>query len=160
MRIRVNLLRSLPEVNLFTNARCVTILRKIQAQRSIYERGDDIKAFESNDEAIKNFKKHIKGLKNEWKSLREEERVLARGLDLMNQSLKVVVKIPDQVLQGLQLEKEEIEEKPKAPLQGETQDAFNQLTISTEEKIRNLFELKNKLLDIMFLKRSYMDSFN
>jgi len=135
MRIRVNLLRSLPEVNLFTNARCVTILRKIQAQRSIYERGDDIKAFESNDEAIKNFKKHIKGMKNEWKSLREEERVL-------------------------QLEIEELEEKPKAPLQGETQDAFNQLTISTEEKIRNLFELKNKLLDIMFLKRSYMDSFN
>ncbi len=64
------------------------------------------------------------------------------------------MKIPDQVLQGLQLEIEELEEKTKANFQGQDEDNFNQLIISTEDKIRNLFELRNKLLEILFFKKS------
>jgi len=129
-------------------------IKELKSKRHLYERGEEIVEFKSSDEAIKNLKGHIKGMKNKLKFLREEERILVRDVDLLNQSLKVVVKIQDQVLQGLQLEIEELEEKTKANFQGQDEDAFNQLIISTEEKIRNLFELKNNLLDIVFLKKS------
>ncbi len=39
-----------------------------------------------------------------------------------------------------------------ASLRDETEDVFNQLVISAEEKIRNLFALKNNLFDIMFTR--------
>ena len=129
-------------------------IKELKSKRQFYERGDEVVEFESSGEAIKNLKSHVKGMKIKLKLLREEERILAKDVHLLSQSLKVVVKIPDQVLQGLQLEIEELDKKIKGSLQGETEDVFNQLIISTEEKIRNLFELKNKLLDVMFLKKS------
>jgi len=129
-------------------------IKELKSKRHLYERGEEIVEFKSSDEAIKNIKRHVKGMKNKLKFLREEERILVRDVDLLNQSLKVVVKIPDQVLQGLQLEIEELEEKTKANFQGQDEDNFNQLIISTEDKIRNLFELRNKLLEILFFKKS------
>jgi len=86
--------------------------------------------------------------------LREEERIFNRDVELLNQSLKVVVKIPDHVLQGKQLEIEQFEKEIEKSLQDEMEDVFNQRIISIEEKIRNLFEFKNNLLDIMFYKKS------
>ena len=91
-------------------------------------------------------------MKNELNILRE--RVLARDIELLHQSLHVVVEVPDQVLQRHQSEIEELEKEIRGSLQDETEDGFNQLIISTEEKIRNLFELKNYLLDIVFMKKS------
>jgi len=129
-------------------------IKELKSKSQFYERGDEIVEFESSDDAIKNLKRHVKGMKIKLKLPREEERILAKDVHLLSQSLKVVVKIPDQVLQGLQLEIEELEKKIKGSIQGETEDVFNQLIISTEEKIRNLFELKKKLLDVMFLKKS------
>jgi len=129
-------------------------IKELKSKKDLYERGEEIVEFKSSDEAIKNLKGHVKGMKNKLKFLREEERILVRDVNLLNKSLKVVVKIPDQVLQGLQLEIEELEEKIKADFQGQDEDNFNQLIISTEEKLRNLFELRNKLLDIVFFKKS------
>jgi len=129
-------------------------LEELKAQRSIYEREDEIVIIKSNDGAIKNFKSHIKGMKKELELLREEERVLTRDVELWNQRLKVVVKIPEHVVQGIQLEIDELQKGIGTSLQDETEDVFNQRIISMEEKIRNLFELKNNLLDIMFLKKS------
>jgi len=93
-------------------------------------------------------------MKKEIESMREEARVLEKDVELLNQSLHVVVEVPDQVLQGFQLEIEELDSGIKASLQDETEDAFNQLIISTEEKIRNLIDLKNNLFDILFMKKS------
>ena len=56
-------------------------------------------------------------------------------------------------VQRHQSEIEELEREIRESLQDETEDGFNQLIISTEEKIRNLFELKNNLLDIVFMKK-------
>jgi len=108
----------------------------------------------NNEASIKSFKIRIKGMKNELASMREEARVLENDVELLNQSLHVVVEVPDQVLQGFQSEIEELESGIKAILLDETEDAFNQLIISTEEKIRNLVEMKNSLFDIMFTKKS------
>jgi len=129
-------------------------IKELKSKRQFYERGDEMVEFESSDEAIKNLKRHVKGMKMKLKLLRGEERILVKDVHLLSQSLKVVVKIPDQVLQGLQLEIDELDKKLKGSLQGENEDVFNQLIISTEEKIRNLFELKNKLMDVMFFKKS------
>ena len=93
-------------------------------------------------------------MKNELESNREEARVLENDVELQNQSLHVAVEVPDQVLQGFQSEIEELESGIKAILQDETEDAFNQLIISTEEKTRNIIEMKNSLFDIMFTKKS------
>jgi len=109
---------------------------------------------ELNDGAIESLKSRIKGMKNELNILLEEERVLARDVELWNQSLHVVVEVPDQVQQGIQSEIEELESEIKASLRDGTEDAFNQLIISTEEKISDLFELRNSLFDIMFMKKS------
>jgi len=93
-------------------------------------------------------------MKNKLEILREEERILSRDVELMKQRLKVVVKIPDHVLQGLQFEITQLEKEIDKSLQGEMEDVFNQRIISLEDKIRNLFELKNNLLEIMFFKKS------
>jgi len=130
-------------------------LEELKTKRiNLHEWEDEVVIIESNDEAIKNFKNHIKGIKNELVFLREEERVLTRDVDLLNQSLKVVVKIPDHVLQGMQLEIEQFEKEIEKSLRDETEDVFNRRISTIEEKIRNLFELKNNLLEIMFLKKS------
>ena len=129
-------------------------LKDLQSKKHLYESNDDIVVIESNDEIIESLKSRIKGMKNELNILREEERVLARDVELWNQNLQVVVEVPDQVQQGIQSEIEELKSAIKASLQDETEDAFNQLIISTEEKISNLFELRNSLFDIMFMKKS------
>ena len=130
-------------------------LQDLHSKKHLYESNDDIVVIELNDEAIKSLKSRIKGMKNELNILREEERVLAIDVELWNQSLHVVVEVPDQVQQGIQSEIEELEREIKASLQDETEDAFNRLIISTEEKISDLFELKNSLFDIMFMKKSF-----
>jgi len=96
-------------------------------------------------------------MKNEINILREKERILVRqkrDLELMSQSLQVVEKVPDQVVQGLQSEIEELCTGIRISFQDETEDELNQLIILTEEKTRNPFTLKNNLLDIMFVKTS------
>ena len=131
-------------------------LEELKTKRNLYENMEDdiVITLKSNNEAIKNFKSHIKGMKNKLEILREEERILSRDEELMKQRLKVVVKIPDHVLQGLQLEITQLEKEIEKSLQDEMEDVFNQRIISLEEKIRNLFELKNNLLEIMFFKKS------
>jgi len=129
-------------------------LKDLQSKKHLYESSDDIVVIESNDEAIESLKSSLKGMKNELNILQEKERVLARDVELWNQSLQVVVEVPDQVQQGIQSEIEELEGAIKTSLQDGTEDAFNQLIISTEEKISNLFELRNSLFDIMFMKKS------
>jgi len=52
------------------------------------------------------------------------------------------------------LEIEELESGIKASLQDETEDVFNQVIISTEEKINHLVELKNILFDTMIVKKN------
>ncbi len=94
-------------------------------------------------------------MKKELNILQEKERILARDVELMNQSLHVVVEVPDQVQQGIQSEIEVLEREIKTVLQDETEDALNQLIISTEKNISNLFELKNSLFDIIFMKKSF-----
>jgi len=110
---------------------------------------------ESSDGAIERLKSRTKGMKNELNILQEKERTLVRDVELMSQSLQVFEKVPDQVVQGLQSEIEELATGIETFLQDETEDAFNQLIISTEEKIINLFTFKNNLLDIMFVKRAF-----
>ena len=131
-------------------------LEELKTKRNLYENMEDeiVIELKSDIEAIKNFKSHIKGMKNKLEILREEERILSRDVELMKQRLKVVVKIPDHVLHGLQLEIEQLEMEIEKSLRDEMEDVFNQRIISMEEKIRNLFELKNYLLEIMFLKKS------
>jgi len=132
-------------------------LDNLKSKKSLYESGlDEIVVNESNDNEtnIKNFKIRIKEMKNELELIREEARVIEKDVELLNQSLHVVVEVPDLVLQGFRLEIEELESGIKAILQDETEDAFNKLIISTEEKTRNLVELKNNLCDIMFMKKS------
>jgi len=130
-------------------------LEELKTKRiNLHEWEDEVVIIESNDEAIKNFKNHIKGMKNELAFLREEEKILNRDVELLNQSLKVVVKIPDHVLQGMQLEIGQLEKEIDKFLQDDVEDVFNQRIISMEEKIRNLFELKNNLLEIVFYKKS------
>ena len=130
-------------------------LKDLKSKKHLCESNDDIVVIELNDEAIESLKSRIKGMKNELNILREEERVLTRDVELWNQSLQVVVEVPEQVRQGIQSEIEELESEIKASLRDKTEDEFNQLIISTEEKIINLFELKNSLFDIMFIKRAF-----
>jgi len=129
-------------------------LKDLKSKKHLYENEDDVVVIDSNDEAIESFKNSIKSMKNDLNILREREKVLVRNVELMNQSLHVVVEVPDQLLRRRQSEIEELEREIRTSLQEETEDAFNQLIVSTEEKIRNLFELKNNLLDIMFMKKS------
>ena len=94
-------------------------------------------------------------MKNEMELMRKEASVFEKEVELLNQSLQVVVQVPEQVLQGFQFEIEELESGVKASLQDKNEDIFNQLlTISTEKKIRNIAELKNILFDIIFMKKS------
>jgi len=129
-------------------------LKDLKSKKHFYESEDELVMIESNDEAIESLNNYVKGMENELNILRERERILARDVELLYQSLHVVVEVPDQVLQRHQSEIEEVEREIRKSLQEETEDGFNQLIISTEEKIRNLFELKNNLLDIMFMKKS------
>jgi len=126
----------------------------LESKRDISESADEVVVIELNDGAIKSIKIRIKGMKNELNILREKEIIIVRDLELLCQSLQVVEKVPDQVVQGLQSEIEELGKGIRISFQDETEDEFNQLIISTEEKIRNLFTLKNNLLDIMFVKTS------
>ena len=130
-------------------------LDDLQSKKHLYESEDDVEVIDSNDEAIERLKNSIKSMKNDLNILREREKVLVRNVELMNQSLLVVVEVPEQVVQGLQSEMEELESGIKTSLLDETEDSFNQLIISVEEKINCLFELKNSLLDIMFMKKKH-----
>jgi len=115
---------------------------------------DEVVVIESNDGVIESLKSRIKRMKIELNILQENQRILSRDVELMNQNLHVVVAVPEQVIQGLQSDIEELESGIKTFLQDETEDAFNQLIISTEKKISHLFELKNSLFDVMFMKKS------
>jgi len=130
-------------------------LKDLETKKHLNESVDQVVVFESNDGAIESLKNCINGMKNELDILREKETILARDVELMNQSLLVVVEVPEQVVQGLQSEMEELESGIKASLQSETEDVFNQLIISAEGKISCLFELKNSLLEIMFMKKKH-----
>jgi len=68
-------------------------LKDLKSKKHLCESIDDIVVIELNDEAIKSLKSRIKGMKNELNILREEERVLARDVELWNQSLHVVVMV-------------------------------------------------------------------
>jgi len=129
-------------------------LKDLKSKKHLYESEDEVLVIDLNDKAIESLKSSIKCMKNELTILRERERVLARDVELLHQSVHVVVEVPDQVLQRHQSEIEKLEKEIRESLQDETEDGFNQLIISTEEKIRNLFELKNNLLDIVFMKKS------
>jgi len=125
-------------------------IKDLEAKMYLNESVDEVVGIAAKDGTIESLKSRIKGMKNELNILREKERTLVRDVELKSQSLQVFEKVPDQVVQGLQSKIEELE----TSLQDETEDEFNQLIISTEEKIRNLFTLKINLLDIMFVKKS------
>ena len=133
-------------------------LRELQlneTKRQLFERDvDDEKLLfiESNDEGmIDCLKIHIRSLKNELKILQEEERILARDVELLHQDLNgVVSEVPDHMIKPLQLELEEVEREIKASLQDRMEDLFNFLVISTEEKIRNLLQLKGIIYSMYY----------
>jgi len=148
---------SIAEMRIKVNKHSSIAAQCFEIEKSLYESNLDeivVNKSDNNEASIKNFKICIKEMKKEIESMREEARVLEKDVELLNQSLHVVVEVPDQVLQGFQLEIEELDSGIKASLQDETEDAFNQLIISTEEKIRNLIDLKNNLFDILFMKKS------
>ena len=130
-------------------------LKDLESKMHLNENVDEVVVIESNDGVIESLKSRIKKMKKELNILQEKERILARDVELMNQSLHVVVEVPDQVQQGIQSEIGELEREIKTTLQDETEDALNQLIISTEKNISNLFELKNSLFDIIFMKKSF-----
>jgi len=107
-------------------------------------------------------KSRIGGMQNELEFLEREERILARDVGLLHKSLNdgIGPKVSDQKLQFLVLELEYIERKNQAYLEDKTEDVLNQLVISTEEKVRNLFVLKNNLFDIMFLRKGAIQRMN
>jgi len=119
----------------------------LKSKRQLYEGVDEIVVIESNaDEVIKCLKSHIKGMKNELKFLQEEERVLSRDVELLHQRLNGVVnKVPDEMIEGLRLELGKVEEGIVASIREMTEDMLYMLIISTEEKIRNLLNLKRSL---------------
>jgi len=133
-------------------------LRELQlneTKRLLFERDvDDEKLLfiNSNDEAMINcLKIHIRGLKNKLKILQEEERILARDVELLHQDLNgVVSEVPGHMMKPLQLELEEMEREIKASLQDRMEDLFNFLVISTEEKIRNLLQLKGIIYSMYY----------
>lgn len=105
---------------------------------------------ESNSEGmIKWLKSQIRSLKNELEIRQEEERFLARDVELLHRSLNGVVnEVPDQMVQGLRLELEGVEKGIRACIEDTTEDLFNMLVISTEDKIRNLLKLKRIILSM------------
>jgi len=117
--------------------------------------GDKIVVDQVNsDEMIGWLKSRIGGMQNELEFLEREERILARDVGLLYKCVDGIgPKVSEQKLQFLVLELEGIERKIQESLQDKTEDVLNQLVISTEEKVRNLFVLKNNLLDIMFLRK-------
>ena len=122
-------------------------LNELKSKRQLYEGVDEIVVIESNaDEVIKCLKSHIKGMKNELKFLQEEERVLSRDVELLHQSLNGVVnKVPDQMIEGLRLELEKVEEGIVTSIREMTEDMLHMLIVSTEEKVRNFLKLKISL---------------
>jgi len=102
-------------------------LKDLESKRDLSESADEVVVIESNDGAIKILKNRIKGMKNELNILREKERILVRDLELMSKSLQVVEKVPDQAVQGLQFEIEELGKGIRISFQDETEDEFNQI---------------------------------
>ena len=128
-------------------------LHEVESEKKLYESGVEdgkILFMESNDE-INCLKSRIRGLKNELKILHEEERLLVRGVELLYQSLNGVVnKVPDEMVQGLNMELEEIEKCINDTLPDRTEDIFNTLVISTEETIQNLLKLKRIVVSMYY----------
>jgi len=119
-------------------------LHEIESEKKLESGVDNGKIlFMESNEEINCIKSRFRGLKNELKILQEEERLLVRGVELLYQSLNGVVnKVPDEMVQGLYMELEEVGECINDTLQERTEDMFNTLVISTEETIQNLLKLK------------------
>ena len=126
-------------------------IKKLKDQQHFYDAdfSDEmvlgLKKSYDTDAFIKGIKSSIKGMKNELKFLREEEEALAKKVELLCQSLNGVVnKVEEKVLRCLEREIEELEREVRASLREETEDVFNQLVISTKEKIWYQFYFKKK----------------
>ena len=106
-------------------------------------------------------KSRIDGMQNELEFLEREEIILARDVGLLYKSVDGIgPKVSEQKLQFLVLDLEGIERKIQEFLQDKAEYVLNQLVISTEEKVRNLFVSKNNLLDIMFLRKGAIQRMN
>ena len=106
-------------------------------------------------------KSRIGGMQNELEFLEREEIILARDVGLLYKSVDGIgPKVSEQKLQFLVLDLEGIERKIQEFLQDKAEYVLNQLVISTEEKVRNLFVSKNNLLDIMFLRKGAIQRMN
>lgn len=161
--IRINIKNSLlnqqrSELQLRT-LQCQVLQSKIAALESTGANEFDISSnldevTQPENEKIKClFERNIEELLNELTSLREEEGVIAQDVERVEASLIGVVPCSDnQMVQDLRLELDELESDFKLCLEDKTEELFNQLVMSAEETVRNYFELKNRLFEIMFLK--------
>jgi len=163
--IRINIKNSLlnqqkSELQLRT-LQCEVLQSKIAALESTGANEFDISSnldevIQPENEKIKClFERKIEELLNELTSLREEEGVIAQDVERVEASLIGVVPCSDnQMVQDLRLELDELESDFKLCLEDKTEELFNQLVMSAEETVRNYFELKNRLFEIMFFKAS------